>query len=184
MGTDVVEETFTCACPTTDATKNIADADIAAECAAICDIKDADNKSICNSEKEKKVAACKPCADCHEAIDATKNDDTYDPSNIINGGANSDPCELATMTDDDKQKCRDARDNMQGSIDAGGNTGGNTDAGGNTGGNTGAMQGSIDAGGNTGGNTGANTGGNTGGNTGAMQGSIDAGGNTGGNTGA
>merc|ERR1711865_1188056 len=80
MGTDVVEETFTCACPTTPATENIATADIAAECAAICDIKDADNKSICNSEKEKKVAACKPCADCHAAIEATKDDDTFVPA--------------------------------------------------------------------------------------------------------
>merc|ERR1711865_1353730 len=97
MGTDVVEETFVCPCPTTDATKNIADADIAAECAAICDIKDADNKSICNSEKEKKVAACKPCADCHEA---GANNQAPAPSGNIMGPApaSSAPAPMSVST--------------------------------------------------------------------------------------
>merc|ERR1711865_1196997 len=117
MGTDVVDETFTCACPTTPATENIATADIAAECAAICDIKDADNKSICNSEKEKKVAACKPCADCHAAIDAnkdgtmmTKTDDTTKDGTMMTLLATADDEEQDDDDDDDDEEDDDDDD--------------------------------------------------------------------------
>merc|ERR1711865_461909 len=113
-GTDVVAETFTCACPTTPATENIATADIAAECAAICDpIKDADGNKLCTSEADKHVKDCKPCADCHAAIDATKDgtmmtktDDTTTDGTMMTL--------LATEEDDDEDDDDDDDDEEEG----------------------------------------------------------------------